>query len=297
MLSSSLNRSGNRNLDGTWHSLFQTNSVGVVQWYPEQLSVAAPGDGTFKSTSVGDSEKATFHWTATGSVLNDEFLCGTWTTNQKKKSAGTFMLSIAPGSKHMVGFLLGRSERRNAVNYGAWVLAVAEADLEAAKGLLADLSPGFKEFIYLGTADSVSAKLRSLRSKVRLNESQTILLCETVRCVECEAFRAAAVCGWSLAFDLIKSWVWADAHRRAKYLNKCKQPPHTYKELRDGRDKDVLDGMRAAGILGGYADDLTLYLRRRNKYAHASDFVPSIDQINEFLDHLVDIVCSGLGIK
>jgi hypothetical protein len=51
----------------------------------------------------------------------------------------------------------------------------------------------------------VSAKLRSLPQQLtnltNLNPAQTDLHAETTRCLECGAYRSAAVMGWNMAFD------------------------------------------------------------------------------------------------
>lgn len=299
MSSTDTNVSRHRDHSGIWHSLFQPNSVGVDRWYSEKLLIEAPGDGTFKSVSVGDIDEKKFHWTATGTIVNDEFASGTWTTNKTdKKSAGTFILNIDKGGQISIGFLLGRSEKKDAVNYGAWVLAKKQEELEGAKELLADLSPGFKDFMYQGTDNQVSVKLRSLPDHVRLDESQQNLLRETIRCIESEAFRAAAVCGWSLAFDIIRRWMWEDADRKSRFLNQCvSNPPSTYEDLFDeGKEWSVLERMKNAGLLTNIYDKLTHYLRERNSYAHANDRRPTIHQVNHYLEDLVDIICARFKI-
>jgi len=145
-----------RNLSGLWHSMFQTNSEGIDQWYPEELTISTPGGGQFQSTSTGDLTK-TFHWTATGGVLDDEFVSGTWKSNKPdRRSAGTFILNIDQNGDKLLGFLLGTSEKRRAVNYGAWVVARDKAALEAAKGELADLCPGLMEIVFHVKGTSLS---------------------------------------------------------------------------------------------------------------------------------------------
>src|SRR5438132_1603016 len=73
-----------------------------------------------------------------------------------------------------------------------------------------------RQVIALNTG-GVSAKLRNLPARVALNDTQRHLLDETIRCLECAAYRAAAVMGWNLAYDYIRRWLWDDATRRGAF--------------------------------------------------------------------------------
>lgn len=69
-----------------------------------------------------------------------------------------------------------------------------------------------REIIVLNTG-GVSPKLHHLPTKLTLNNTQQHLLDETIRCVECAAYRGAAVMGWNLAYDYIRRWMWDDPPR------------------------------------------------------------------------------------
>jgi hypothetical protein len=126
----------------------------------------------------------------------------------------------------------------------------------------------------------VSQKLRTLPTKVTLNDTQRHLLDETIRCIECEAFRAGSVMGWNLIYDYLRRWVWDDPTRRAAFnaslmakTNRAGDPIYpsglaAYEDFYTIRpvlgERDVLETMRDAGLLTGVYDKLAGYLRDRN---------------------------------
>jgi hypothetical protein len=155
---------------------------------------------------------------------------------------------------------------------------------------------------------AVSQKLRAFGTNHPLTAIQIHLRDETILCLEIEAYRAAAVMGWNLAYDYIRTWLFNnDGHRKAfnrrllaiknkgtgksvykrivKYSDfyTAKPAPNEYK---------VLELMEEAGLLKGVSEQLTHYLRERNQYAHASNFQPTADQVNHYLDNLIDIITS-----
>jgi hypothetical protein len=165
-----------------------------------------------------------------------------------------------------------------------------------------------RQVVVLNTA-GVSAKLRQLPSKCVLNDTQRHLLDETIRCVECAAYRAAAVMGWNLVYDCIRRWMWVDATRRAAFNAKLMAVTNraganvypagltTYEEFYTIRpalgERDVLDVMRDAGLLSGVYEKLAGYLKDRNTFAHANDLVPGMYQTNYYLEQLVDIITNA----
>jgi hypothetical protein len=165
-----------------------------------------------------------------------------------------------------------------------------------------------RQVIVLNTG-GVSPKLRNLPSKITLNDTQRHLLDETTRCVECAAYRAAAVMGWNLAYDYIRRWMWDDTARRAAFNTKLTSRTdrhgtviyptgitaygdfYTIKPVLG--ERDVLELMRDAGLLSGVYEKLANYLKDRNIFAHANDLVPGMYQTNHYLEQLVDIITSA----
>jgi hypothetical protein len=155
----------------------------------------------------------------------------------------------------------------------------------------------------------VSAKLRGLPGKVTLNDAQRHLLDEAVRCVECAAYRAAAVMGWNLAYDYVRRWMWDDSTRRASFNAKLTavtdrrgtlvypSPLTAYEDFYTVKpvlgERDVLDLMRDAGLLSGVYEKLAAYLKDRNSFAHANDLVPGMYQTNYYIEQLVDIITNA----
>ena len=163
-----------------------------------------------------------------------------------------------------------------------------------------------KEMIVLKTGD-VSKKLRELPTKVSLNPTQDALLKETIICIECEAYRAAAVSGWNLAYDFIRRWMWDDPPRRSAFNQDLIKKTHKGNPVYPGGlqryedfytvkptlgERDVLELMKNVGMLTGVYDPLIGYLRERNTYAHANHIMPTANQANSYIDHLVDVITS-----
>jgi hypothetical protein len=165
-----------------------------------------------------------------------------------------------------------------------------------------------RQVVVLNTR-GVSQKLRNLGSNIKLNATQVHLLDETVRCLECAAYRGAAVMGWNLAYDFIRRWMWDDTTRRGSFnakltsLNtKAGVPVYasglaTYDEFYTLKpflgEREVLELMRDAGLLSGVYEKLATYLKDRNSFAHANDLVPGMYQTNHYLEQLVDIITSA----
>lgn len=159
--------------------------------------------------------------------------------------------------------------------------------------------------VELKTTD-VSDKLRALPTKLMMTPNQQHLLDESIRCIECEAYRAGAVMGWNLAYDYIRQWVFnnrlADFNGSLIILFPRRLPIADYSDWfsKDSpSEREFLDvcshqQMTNGPIIGGELfDHLTQYLRYRNKYAHASETLPSADKTNGYLEHLIDIITNA----
>jgi hypothetical protein len=156
-----------------------------------------------------------------------------------------------------------------------------------------------QRLVLLKTA-AVSAKLRALAATGTLDTTQTYLFNETVMSLETGAYRSAIVMGWGLAYDILRRGVYGDAARLVAFNTELARivdrsgnpkfdPINDYTDFYDVGERVVLDVCRTANLLGGNLyDDFRGYLRQRNTYAHASDFQPTDNQANGFIDHLVD---------
>ena len=139
--------------------------------------------------------------------------------------------------------------------------------------------------------------------KNKLTDQQHELLNETIRCIECGAYRAGAVMGWNVAYDYIRTWLVSNKLAElntglAKAAPRRKQIA-AYSDFYDKRSPDertiiTAMGHQASGpIIGGETHDhLVQYLRYRNKYAHASEKAASAAKTNAYIEHLIDIITS-----
>jgi hypothetical protein len=160
--------------------------------------------------------------------------------------------------------------------------------------------------------EGVSHKLRALGTqRGKLDPTQKHLLEEAVLCIECGANRAAIVIGWQLAYDFIRRWIFNDPARLqafnlqlATYTNRGGS--RLYHDIVDY--EDFFAGKRAPGeaivleictdvqppfINGNIYDNLSLHLRKRNEFAHATDTQPSKHQANAYIDDLIDIISAS----
>ena len=156
--------------------------------------------------------------------------------------------------------------------------------------------------IRLKTSD-VSGRLRELTNTLNLTDTQKTLLAETVRCIECEAYRAGVVMGWNLAYDYIRKWVF-DKHLPA-FNNVLTsrfngEHPNDIVEYQEFFTRKALPEFRVlyvckeANIFGGNLhDDLCQYLRLRNNYAHPNFTTPTVYTTNAYIEHLINIISSS----
>jgi len=145
--------------------------------------------------------------------------------------------------------------------------------------------------------------LRDLESLLTLNATQVRLCDETIACIERGAYRAAAVMGWSLAFDYMRQWVF-DHHLApfndaltTEYVRKNGDSVFAaigdYADFYSGSPSErvIIDTCFLAGIYGEKTrDDLRFLLRRRNDYAHPTFRTPTREQTNAYIKDLIDIL-------
>ena len=155
--------------------------------------------------------------------------------------------------------------------------------------------------------NEVTKRLRDfpthLPSGKTLTVAQTELLNETIRCIECGAYRAAAVMGWNLAYDYMRQWAFDTklAELNAGFAKVCPKKKLPIVHYSDFFDKDapnernVIDAIanQDSGpiINGEVCDHLVQYLRYRNKYAHpTTEKSASAAKTNAYIEHLIDII-------
>jgi hypothetical protein len=122
------------NLLRTWRSTWQTNAASGNEWVTEDVNVDV-AEGKLRFANVGND--GGYQWTGEAQVVGESYLCGTWKSNIKPSSCGTFILALTDSSakKHgdaLVGFFLGPNDYGMA-NYGAWAMARRSGDLDNAK--------------------------------------------------------------------------------------------------------------------------------------------------------------------
>ena len=151
-------------------------------------------------------------------------------------------------------------------------------------------------------AGKVSASLRGLPSARKLNNAQKKLLKETIRCLECDSFRAAIVMGWNLAYDFVRQWIF-DKHLKpfnTSLQTTCVRsggaPKYkavsAYDDFFEGpSEREVIDTCEAANLIKGkQADSLRFHLRKRNEFAHPSGAEATVDKANAFIQELIEIM-------
>jgi len=154
----------------------------------------------------------------------------------------------------------------------------------------------------------VSERLRRLSSRLgagkKLSDAQKELHSEAIRCIECGAYRAAAVMGWNLAYDYIRQWAFdnrlVDLNKGLAKVCPPKTPIARYEDF-FGKDapneRQVIDALAekdSGPIVGGKLHDhLVQHLDDRNKYAHASEKVATAYKSNAFIENLIDIITAA----
>jgi hypothetical protein len=152
--------------------------------------------------------------------------------------------------------------------------------------------------------NGVPPGLRAL-SAWPLSDAQRLLLDETIRCIECGAYRSAVVMGWNLAYDYIRRWTYINrladfnvslvANHTVKSTGAPKfEPIDTYEDFfakSAPSEGTVLQTMKGANIIGGEVyDHLTQHLRYRNNYAHPNFKSLTRTQANARVEDLVAII-------
>lgn len=131
------------------------------------------------------------------------------------------------------------------------------------------------------TTVAISQLLKDLPGKIA-DDAERLFLTEALKCYRCEAFRAATIMTWNLAYDHLLRWILADAKRTADFNAKIigrigvKRGTGlviaTREDFEDLKETEVLDICGTAGILpsDNLKQVLAMQLTKRNLAAHPS---------------------------
>ena len=144
------------------------------------------------------------------------------------------------------------------------------------------------------TTIAVSNALKELPTKIP-DLAEQVLLKEAIKCYRAEAFRAAIVMTWSLAFDHLRNWIHNDATRLAKFnaaiVTRYPRKGLTITKIddfEDLKDSEVIEVAGTAGLINGNIKKiLSQKLDLRNIAAHPSPVVIGEPQANEYILTLV----------
>jgi hypothetical protein len=126
----------------------------------------------------------------------------------------------------------------------------------------------------------VSQLLKDLPGKIS-DDAERLFLSEALKCYRVEAFRAAIVMTWNLAYDHVLNWVMFDPVRLAKFNSKIagRVGPKrgvlqiaTREDFEDLKEGEVLDICGTAGVFpsDNVKKILDMQLTKRNLAAHPS---------------------------
>lgn len=156
------------------------------------------------------------------------------------------------------------------------------------------------------TRIAVHALLASLPARVP-NVAERVFLEEAIKCFSVEAFRAAIVMAWNLAYDHVCTYVLArhlDAFNRQwpvslpKHHEKARIKQVTkMDDFSEFKESEVIQVCKAAAIVPGeVAKVLSAKLDRRNTAAHPSDVVVTALTAEEFISDLGNNVVLKLAV-
>ncbi len=149
-------------------------------------------------------------------------------------------------------------------------------------------------------SSAVSQRLRDF-GQGNLTPEQEALKSETIRCLEIEAYRAAMVLGWNLAYDRVRRWIFDKklAEFNVVLTTKERKKGEFYAAVSGYSDffvlgeRDVLNWSLQAAVFNDKVHRaLVERLDRRNDYAHANfkhpDFTQALGYIHELLTTIED---------
>jgi hypothetical protein len=150
----------------------------------------------------------------------------------------------------------------------------------------------------------VSKLMAELPAKVPDLTEQAFLR-EAVSCYRVQAFRAAIVMAWNLAYDHLVRWILADAGRLARfnaaittvYVKRVGVTVSTFDEFQQFKESEVIEiaGSKSAAL---FSKDIKKILKekldKRNTAAHPSAVVVQEPQANDVIVDLVNNVVLAL---
>ena len=123
----------------------------------------------------------------------------------------------------------------------------------------------------------VTESLRLLLQDIT-NDQERIILLDTLRCLECGAYRAAIVMGWNLTYERIRHWIFKSPRKRRREFNTAlttKHPKHApiaqYEDFYEVGERKVLDIAYDAELFTKQKYQILVNsLYDRHHFAHAS---------------------------
>ena len=128
------------------------------------------------------------------------------------------------------------------------------------------------------------------------NQEQRVFAEEALRCFSVQAFRAAIVMTWNLAYDHLCRWIHSDEDRLKKFnkSHSVKFPKSKLEFVRlidfsDEKEFNVIETAAHAKLLTkSRAEIMKEKLKRRNAAAHPSDVVVSQSQAEDVITDLIN---------
>jgi hypothetical protein len=216
-------------------------------------------------------------------------------TEQQEKLESLIKDIRAELEKHDEGYDYGK--------VGSWEKKLPSADEfeSRLREIVNDANVVFGERIkgvmVLETHTSKSAEL--LRRFVRpMARGKTLLIDQTVRCLECGAFSSAIVMGWNLTYDMFRDWIFSSKRKRlkafnialttGKYANKKYDPIDIYEDFFVLGEFIVLEvAYEAKLIKKNLHQALQRGLTGRNHHAHPSGMIATLPIADGYVHDLV----------
>lgn len=152
------------------------------------------------------------------------------------------------------------------------------------------------------TTVAVSKLLSDLPAKVP-NLEERDFLSETLNCYRVNAYRAAIVMAWNLAFDHLLGWIFNEPTRLSAFNvaipvrhPKSKLQITTREGFEDAKEFEIIEIAYSANLISkNVADILRDNLKRRNRAAHPSQVVIVQSQADDAITDLVNNIVLPLA--
>jgi hypothetical protein len=152
------------------------------------------------------------------------------------------------------------------------------------------------------TVIAITNLLSALPSKVRDIEERAFLS-EAINCYRVQAYRAAIVMTWNLAFDHLLRWIIADPMRLDAFNSTAatKYPKKAIvvakiEDFEEYKEAETIEICRTAGLMSkNIIEILREKLKRRNIAAHPSQIIVTQPQADDAIADLVNNVVLALS--